>query len=89
VALSYRQRDPWANRESLPIHVHEEAVPPEYTPPAWVFAMGPKGYETDYGYLTRSHPPIRREIPREAGAPRYVEPARPAGQRPARPGTKR
>ena len=30
-------------------------------PPAWVATIGPKGYETDFGYLTRTHPPLMRE----------------------------
>jgi len=29
--------------------------------PDWVAAMGPKGYETDRGYLTRQHPPVPSE----------------------------
>jgi len=67
VAAGLRQRDRWANRESLPIHVHEEAVPPPYPAPEWVASLGPKGYETDYGYLTRAHAPIRREAVEPAG----------------------
>ena len=61
VPADLRLRDPWANRESLPIHVHSEAEPPPAEPAPWVTAMGPKGYQTDYGYLTRAHPPIQRE----------------------------
>ncbi|MGE5276281.1 MAG: tetratricopeptide repeat protein [Acidobacteriota bacterium] len=61
LAADLRRRDPWANRESLPIHVHSEAEPPPAEPAPWVMAMGPKGYQTDYGYLTRAHPPIQRE----------------------------
>ncbi len=61
LAADYRQGNPWDNRESLPIHVHEEAQPPAAQPPSWVSAMGPKGYQTDMGYLTRTHPPIIRE----------------------------
>ncbi|MGH9368688.1 MAG: tetratricopeptide repeat protein, partial [Thermoanaerobaculia bacterium] len=61
LAGDLRRRDPWANRESLPIHVHAEAEPPPAEAPAWVAAIGPKGYETDFGYLTRAHPPILRE----------------------------
>jgi len=61
LAADYRQDNPWDNRESLPIHVHEEAQPPAAQPPSWVSAMGPKGYQTDMGYLTRTHPPIIRE----------------------------
>jgi Flp pilus assembly protein TadD len=69
VAADLRRQDVWANRESLPIHVHEEASPPPATPPAWVASLGPKGYQTDLGYLTRAHPPIRREVAEPAGVP--------------------
>jgi Flp pilus assembly protein TadD len=69
VAADLRRRDPWTNRESLPIHVHEEATPPPATAPAWVAALGPKGYQTDLGYLTRVHPPIRREAVEPAVGP--------------------
>jgi tetratricopeptide (TPR) repeat protein len=67
VAAELRLRDPWANRESLPIHVHEEAIPPPAAAPSWVASLGPKGYQTDFGYLTRAHPPIRREAIEPAG----------------------
>ena len=30
-------------------------------PPDWVASIGPKGYETDHGYLTRAHPPVPSE----------------------------
>jgi hypothetical protein len=68
VAADLRRQDPWANRESLPIHVHEEAVPPAAPPAGWVASMGPKGYQTDLGYLTRVHAPIRREAVEPAGS---------------------
>lgn len=61
-ALNLRREDPWANRESQPIHVHAEAVPPAAPEPAWLASIGKKGYETDNGYLTRAHPPIRRDL---------------------------
>ncbi|MCA1580599.1 MAG: tetratricopeptide repeat protein [Acidobacteria bacterium] len=63
VAADFRRANPWANRESLPIHVHEESEPPEAAVPAWVAEMGRKGYQTDGGYLTRAHPPILRDAP--------------------------
>jgi drug/metabolite transporter superfamily protein YnfA len=75
VAGDLRRRDPWSNRESLPIHVHEEAVPPEAPEPTWAGSIGKKGYETDFGYRNRAHPPIRRE-PVSAAAP----PAPPRGR---------
>ncbi|HEX4439946.1 MAG TPA: tetratricopeptide repeat protein [Thermoanaerobaculia bacterium] len=61
IAGDLRLRDPWSNRESLPIHVHGEAEPPLALVPDWVSAMGPKGYETDRGYLTKRHPPVPSE----------------------------
>ncbi len=57
----YRLDHAWANRESLPIHVHAEAVPPRAEPASWVAAIGPHGYETDRGYLTHVHPPVPSE----------------------------
>jgi hypothetical protein len=61
IAGDFRLRNPWENRESLPIHVHAEAEPPPASVPPWVARMGPKGYETDRGYLTRRHPPVPSE----------------------------
>jgi Flp pilus assembly protein TadD len=75
IAADLRRADPWANRESLPIHVHEESVPPPATVPAWVASLGKKGYETDFGYLTRAHPPIRREAVEPAGVPTRRNPS--------------
>ncbi|MEP6800976.1 MAG: tetratricopeptide repeat protein [Acidobacteriota bacterium] len=63
VAAEFRRANPWANRESLPIHVHEEAQPPPALPPTWVAEMGMNGYQTDGGYLTRAHAPIQRDAP--------------------------
>ena len=61
IAGDFRLKNPWANRESLPIHVHGEAVPPPAIVPDWVSTMGRKGYESDGGYLTRKHAPVPRE----------------------------
>jgi tetratricopeptide (TPR) repeat protein len=60
-AGTYRLENPWDNRESLPIHVHAEAEPPPAPPAPWVSAIGPHGYETDRGYLTKAHPPVPSE----------------------------
>ena len=70
----FRLDHPWANRESLPIHVHAEAAPPPGPPASWVASIGPKGYETDHGYLTRKHAPV----PAEKDQWSYVSKARPA-----------
>jgi tetratricopeptide (TPR) repeat protein len=61
IAADYRRGNEWDNRESQPIHVHSEAQPPPAAPAPWVASIGPKGYQTDMGYLTRTHPPIIRE----------------------------
>src|SRR5215467_15271812 len=72
LAAGYRRDNPWDNRESLPIHVHAEAEPPPASAPDWVAGIGPKGYQTDMGYLTKAHPPIIRE---SRDAPRGSKPA--------------
>jgi tetratricopeptide (TPR) repeat protein len=76
IAGDFRMKNPYANRESLPIHVHAEADPPPASPPDWLASLGPKGYETDNGYLTRKHP----AVPGEKEQWSYVSspPARPA-----------
>jgi hypothetical protein len=61
IAGEFRLENPYANRESLPIHVHAEPVPPRASAADWVASIGPKGYETDNGYLTRVHPPVPNE----------------------------
>ena len=61
IASDFRLQNPFSNRESLPIHIHAEAEPPPAAPADWVAAMGPKGYETDHGYLTKQHPPVPSE----------------------------
>ena len=83
LAADYRRENAWDNRESLPIHVHAEAQPPPAVAPAWVSAMGPRGYQTDMGYLTRAHPPIVREArdtSRQPGRPAAAQPS--AGPKP-------
>ncbi len=78
VAADLRRENPWANRESQPIHVHAEPVPPAAPEPAWIATIGKKGYETDGGYLTRAHPPIRRDL-NESSAYHKPFAAKPAG----------
>jgi tetratricopeptide (TPR) repeat protein len=77
IAADFRRDNPWDNRESLPIHVHAEAEPPPAAPAPWVAGIGPKGYETDRGYLTKPHPPV----PPEAAQWSYAtaSAARPSG----------
>jgi Flp pilus assembly protein TadD len=82
LAADYRRENPWDNRESLPIHVHAEAQPPAAPEPAWVASIGPKGYQTDMGYLTRTHPPIIREARDERRPPRPAASQPGAGPRP-------
>ena len=61
IAGEYRLKNPWANRESLAIHVHAEAEPPAAEPAPWVASIGPKGYVSDGAYLTKAHPPVPAE----------------------------
>jgi tetratricopeptide (TPR) repeat protein len=79
LAADYRRENAWDNRESLPIHVHAEAEPPPAVVPSWVSTMGPKGYQTDMGYVTRTHPPIIREARDTRGSPKpaAVQPPKP------------
>lgn len=69
--------DRWANRESLPIHVHEEAVPPPAPAPPWLASLGPHGYQTDFRYLTSNHAPIRRDAVEPSGASSRERPRAP------------
>jgi len=41
---AFRRDHPFANRESLPIHVHDESASVAAHPPAWLAEIGPKGY---------------------------------------------
>jgi tetratricopeptide (TPR) repeat protein len=45
VMAEYRRNHPYANRESLPVHVHDEAQPVPAAPADWIGEIGPKGYE--------------------------------------------
>ena len=44
VLADYRRTHPYDNRESLPIHVHDEPVPAKAEEPPWIAEIGPKGY---------------------------------------------
>jgi tetratricopeptide (TPR) repeat protein len=44
VTADYRREHPFDNRESLPIHVHDEPRPARAEAPGWIAQIGPKGY---------------------------------------------
>ncbi|MFI5197228.1 MAG: multiheme c-type cytochrome [Thermoanaerobaculia bacterium] len=44
VLADYRRAHPYDNRESLPVHVHDEPTPPKAEPPPWIAEIGPNGY---------------------------------------------
>ncbi len=73
--VEYRQAHPYANRESLPVHVHDEAVPPAAATPPWIAEIGPKGYA-----YKGNAPPNEMVLKddRPEGAPRPF--ARPKGE---------
>ena len=70
----YRIKHPFDNRESLPVHVHDEAVPAKAEPPSWLAEIGPKGYEYK-AYAPKGEMVLKDDRPQ--GAPRPF----------ARPGT--
>lgn len=45
VMAAFRRSHPFANRESLPVHVHDEAAPVPAPPAPWLPEIGPKGYQ--------------------------------------------
>jgi hypothetical protein len=81
IAGDFRRDHPWDNRESLPIHVHDEAQPPPAAPAPWVAGIGPRGYETDRGYLTKQHPPVPPEAAQWSYATAHPGPADPVASR--------
>ena len=44
VTADFRREHPYDNRESLPIHVHDEPRPAPAAPAPWIAGIGPKGY---------------------------------------------
>ncbi len=74
----YRIAHPYDNRESLPVHVHDEARPAKAVPPPWLAEIGPKGYEYK-GYAPKGEMVLKDDRP--AGAPRPF--ARPGAPRQA------
>jgi hypothetical protein len=86
IAGDFRRNHPWDNRESLPIHVHAEADPPPAVAAPWVPGIGPRGYESDRGYMTKPHPPVPPEAAQWSYATAHPGPAGPvAGRAPSAP----
>ena len=67
VLADYRRTHPYDNRESLPIHVHDEPVPAKAALPPWIAEIGPKGYE--YKAAVPPNEMVLRDD-RPTGAPR-------------------
>ena len=67
VLAEYRRTHPYDNRESLPIHVHDEPVPAKAVEPPWIAEIGPKGYEYK-GAVPPNEMVLHDDRP--AGAPR-------------------
>lgn len=63
----YRIAHPFDNRESLPVHVHDDAQPVKAEPPVWLAEIGPKGYAYK-GYAPKGEMVLKDDRP--AGAPR-------------------
>ena len=81
----YRIAHPIENRESLPVHVHDDAVPPPAQPPTWLAEIGPKGYEYK-GYAPKGEMVLKDDRPQ--GAPRpFARPEPPAKQAGGKKGT--
>jgi Flp pilus assembly protein TadD len=84
VTADYRRAHPYDNRESLPVHVHDEPRPAKAEPPAWLAQIGPKGYQFK-GYAPPGEMVLKDDRPK--GAPRpFTRPApeqRHAGVKPA------
>ncbi|MGB0135583.1 multiheme c-type cytochrome [Dokdonella sp.] len=66
VMAGYRRDHPFANRESLPVHVHDNVEPVAPPAPDWIREIGPSGYEyqgtVPYGETTLKddRPPTRQ-----------------------------
>ena len=85
VLAEYRRTHPYDNRESLPIHVHDEPVPAKAEEPPWIAEIGPKGYAYK-GAVPPNEMVLHDDRP--AGAPRpFARPETPktaAGQKTAK-----
>ncbi len=74
----YRIAHPLENRESLPVHVHDDAQPAKAEPPAWLAEIGPKGYVYK-GYAPKGEMVLKDDRPQ--GAPRpFARPEPPSKQ---------
>jgi len=62
----FRRSHPLDNRESLPVHVHDDPRPPEAAVPDWMGEIGPRGYE----YKNRTYETPKLKDDRPAGASR-------------------
>jgi len=78
VLADYRRTHPYDNRESLPVHVHDEPTPAKAEPPTWIAEIGPKGYVYK-GAIPPNEMVLHDDRP--AGAPRPF--ARPEAPRTA------
>ena len=67
VLAEYRRTHPFDNRESLPVHVHDESVPAKAGEPSWIAEIGPKGYAYK-GAVPKNEMVLKDDRPR--GAPR-------------------
>jgi tetratricopeptide (TPR) repeat protein len=82
VLAEYRIAHPHDNRESLPVHVHDDAQPAPAELPEWLAQIGPKGYAYK-AYAPKGEMVLRDDRPRGAVRPfaRPEPPSRQAGSR--------
>jgi len=64
----FRRDHPFANRESLAIHVHNEAAPVPAHPAPWLSQIGPKGYKY------RGYAPEKEQVLRDDRPPMVMPP---------------
>ena len=76
VLAEYRIAHPYDNRESLPVHVHDEPAPAKAEAPSWLAEIGPNGYAYK-AYAPKGEMVLRDDRPQ--GAPRpFARPEPPA-----------
>jgi tetratricopeptide (TPR) repeat protein len=71
VMAQFRRTHPFANRESLPIHVHEESVPVPAHPAEWIGSIGPTGYRYR-GYAPPDEQVLHDDRPPAVAPPLYL-----------------